>query len=568
MFWSKISLGNIRIGTKLALAPAVVILLMSVMALIGVLSIRAEGQALKTFATVHYERQRTVASLVQSLVVAQGGLYRTLSFRASSDDTNALKSMSDQPVAAIKAAISIMERLSASDLDLDQAGVAVTLKDAVGSYMADAAQVIKMTPIDLSTAFIVMSTVEKRFDVVRDAAKRMQELSDASGLVALHNAEAQAAMVNASFIAIFALAVVLAFGVNWIVARAIGPPARNLAAAMRMLADGDTTIVIPGEHRRDEIGAMGSALATFRAKVIEANGLAESQREARAQKEQRQTRIETLAQSFDSATTRMLAHMSGSAATMTARAQEMSGTTEATERLSEEAATATSLASTNVQTMASATTELSASVQEIQRQVVLCAEVTERAVAEADATKKAVGRLTTASGRIETVARLISEIAGRTNLLALNATIEAARAGEAGRGFAVVASEVKALANQTATATAEIGDQIAGIQEATISTTNAMEQIRETISNVREIASAVASAVEQQGAATQEIARSARQAASGTELAMKSVAGVNAISKQARQSSQIVIETSSALIGGSESLQSEVERFLLGVKCA
>src|SRR6266404_2523978 len=104
MFWSKISLGNIRIGTKLALAAAVVILLMSVMAFIGVLSIRAESQALKTFATVHYERQKTVANLVQSLVVAQGGLYRMLSFRASSDDTNALKSMSDQPVTAIKAA--------------------------------------------------------------------------------------------------------------------------------------------------------------------------------------------------------------------------------------------------------------------------------------------------------------------------------------------------------------------------------------------------------------------------------------------------------------------------------
>ena len=55
----------------------------------------------------------------------------------------------------------------------------------------------------------------------------------------------------------------------------------------------------------------------------------------------------------------------------------------------------------------------------------------------------------------------------QTNLLALNATIEAARAGEAGKGFAVVAAEVKALATQTARATAEITQQIDALRTAT-----------------------------------------------------------------------------------------------------
>ena len=89
------------------------------------------------------------------------------------------------------------------------------------------------------------------------------------------------------------------------------------------------------------------------------------------------------------------------------------------------------------------------------------------AVDQARTTNDRVSELSKAAARIGDVVELINTIAGQTNLLALNATIEAARAGEAGRGFAVVASEVKALAEQTAKATGEIGQQITGIQAAT-----------------------------------------------------------------------------------------------------
>lgn len=114
--------------------------------------------------------------------------------------------------------------------------------------------------------------------------------------------------------------------------------------------------------------------------------------------------------------------------------------------------------------------------------------------------------LSAAALKVGGVVELIAAIARQTNLLALNATIEAARAGDAGRGFAVVAHEVKSLATQTANATSEIGEQIAGIQTATLESANVITNIGNSISRISQIASVVAAAIDRQGAVTKDIA--------------------------------------------------------------
>ncbi len=190
------------------------------------------------------------------------------------------------------------------------------------------------------------------------------------------------------------------------------------------------------------------------------------------------------------------------------------------------------------------------------------------AVEQASRTNDRVGELSKAAARIGDVVDLINTIAGQTNLLALNATIEAARAGEAGRGFAVVASEVKALAEQTAKATGEIGQQITGIQSATHESVGAIREISGTIERLSEISATIASAVEEQGAATQEISRNVQQAALGTQQVSSHIVDVQRGSGETGSASTQVLAAAQSLSSDSSRLKLEVGKFLNTVRAA
>ncbi len=162
------------------------------------------------------------------------------------------------------------------------------------------------------------------------------------------------------------------------------------------------------------------------------------------------------------------------------------------------AASSSTQTSTNVQAVASAAEELVASVKEIGRRVDEASQISKSRRAagnphERDRCGSVGGDRTHRPGRR---AHQLDRLADQS--LALNATIEAARAGDAGKGFAVVAQEVKALASQTAKATADIGAQIATVQNGTTDAVAAIKEITNIIGNISDISTGIAAAVEQQ----------------------------------------------------------------------
>ena len=229
---------------------------------------------------------------------------------------------------------------------------------------------------------------------------------------------------------------------------------------------------------------------------------------------------------------------------------------------STDTAAAIDLATGNVQTVASATEQMTASMAEVSAQVGRAHAVAQDASKKARDTDRTMIRLKDAAAKIGNVMEMITDIAEQTNLLALNATIEAARAGEAGKGFAVVAAEVKNLANQTAKATEEISLQIDNIQNVTGETVDAIKEINRTIGQIGETSTAISAAVEEQDAATKEIAVNVEQAAVGTSEVTRNVALVTQGAQETGAAASQVLSASGELAKQSSLLETEVRSFL------
>ena len=350
----------------------------------------------------------------------------------------------------------------------------------------------------------------------------------------------------------------------------IARPMRSLTRAMNELAGGNFSVVLPGLGRKDEVGDVAGAVEKFKL-VSEQKAREEADVKAaqdRIAAERRKTEMMKLASEFESAVGGIVQAVSTASTQLEASAGTLTAAASHAQEMATTVSAASEEASTNVQSVASATEELSSSVNEISRQVQESARMASEAVGQARTTTGRVGELSAAASRIGDVVELINTIAGQTNLLALNATIEAARAGDAGRGFAVVASEVKALAEQTAKATGEIGQQIGSIQAATEESVSAIKTISGSIERLSEISSAIAAAIEEQGAATQEISRNIQQAAQGTQQVSSNIVDVQRGASETGSASSQVLSAAQSLSGESEHLKEKVARFLSTVRAA
>jgi len=170
-------------------------------------------------------------------------------------------------------------------------------------------------------------------------------------------------------------------------------------------------------------------------------------------------------------------------------------------------------------------------------------EIREIATTVSDASAR-IRKLEERADQISSIAGVIKDIAGQTNLLALNAAIEAARAGEQGRGFAVVADEVRKLAERTSAATIEIEQMIGGIQQDTVQVVGVMDAALPQVAAGVEAAESAADSLRRIKDGAQSTLDSIREVADSTHE--QSVAS-NSIAQKVEEIATMVDETTAAM---------------------
>jgi methyl-accepting chemotaxis protein len=401
--------------------------------------------------------------------------------------------------------------------------------------------------------------------------KSVDALVNEQGEIAQQHALEAAQQIRIGETLLIVLAVLAIIGavlIAWLyVGRNIAQRLGQLSDAMRRIADGDLSVHIQ-DGRHDEIAEMTRALLVFRQATADAATGRQKEIEQTRTLENRRQVVELATQSFELAVSNIAKTLDHAAVAMDGSARDMADSAERNQQQALSTAAASQQATTNVDVVAAAAEEIARSIEHIAGRVAESAEVARQATAEAQAITGAVEGMSASVVEIGDVSNLIGTIAAQTNLLALNATIEATRAGDAGRGFAVVAQEVKALAAQTANATAEITRQIQSIEHTTSRSVQTMKTIGATITRIDELANDVAAAVRQQDTVAQEIARNASAAAKGTRDVSANVNEVSVSAVRTGQVANTVLASAGELAEQSQLLRHEVERYLAQVRVA
>ena len=556
-----INISNWPFTVKFMAPAAVATALMAVLTVGAITVMNGQGKTIDRIQKESIGQIVEFADIKAQIKEANGQLFRALTSKATDPAVNVGDKINGVATNLGTIATRVKADAGASK-DADEKKLLDNLAKEIKTYKEAVEFAGSVADVDFKSTGPMMS----QFD---DGYAKMSDLSDQvinSNVAEANKSAAQAKTAQTAGISMLTLfAVIMACisgGIAFLFSRATVTGINRIAKTTEELANGNLNVDIGALARRDELKSVVDSLNVFKSNAEEKERLSAMESAANATREQRSRQMNELAERFRHEAQDMLDALGAAASDLDANGRTLLTIAQENERRSQSAVSSIRNSADNVQNVASATTELSASIGVIGDQAVRSVEIAAEAVSEADRTNDSMAELSRAADQIGEVVDLINAIAQQTNLLALNATIESARAGEAGKGFAVVASEVKSLAQQTAKDTDEIRDRIKDIQAAAQNGVTAIRGIGETIKHMNEIASSIADSVHQQGDATNEIARNVNEASDGTSMASSSVAQLSASAADTEKASTEMLGAANQLTTRTEAMSENIRRFL------
>ncbi len=555
------------IAAKLYLLVGLVVLLLAALVAIAALSSRQIGFA---GASLYRGVQATGdAARIETLWERARGLAARAPAELDLDKQTQFHQAFDASLAAIRAILAAQANgAPAHDQDAALTAVMADLENTLGAAAKSADDVFRF-----GAAFAQDQAVAVLNGPFAATETRMSQLLGQLNEARKTAAAADLGRLNATRLAMgwmIGIAGLLAVGlvgtVGTLLARGVSNRVYRLTDAMGSLANGDLAIDIPSSGDRDEIGRMARAVEVFKLNAQKAKQLTQETDAARIGKEQRQIEMERLIQDFGASISGAMSVLADSTQTMGASAQAMAEAATSVHGNASDTARRAADSALGLAAVAAAIEQFSASIREIAGRAASAAGEARAASATAAASQSRMKGLSAAAMEIGDAIRLIDGIAERTNLLALNATIEAARAGEAGKGFAVVAGEVKALARQTAAATARIGAQIDAVRAAAGDAVAAMTEIDAAVGRMDDVTAAIATAVEQQDATTREIASQVQAVSVATHHATEAMTEVVGAADSAGVVSQTVLTGVNEIGRAATAIRAEIGDFLVAVR--
>ena len=407
---------NLKIGSRLAIAFATILLITLLVAGFGVQRITVLQQAGEHVATVELEQQTLVDDWASDIRINWA---RTEAQLRAVDSTyiERLKKDIETTSGGTAGKIKRLEELLQDDDGKAQLAEIRQVREAYRNKRVELAKLQSMGE-DIN------SMIDSQLHPMADGyLAKLDGLRKRMASQLAQGQERNATLAQTSSVLLMAaaaLAVVLGAFMAWTATRSITRPVQQAVDAATAIAQGDLALQIP-TGAQDETGQLLRALTDMQGRLAalvadvrrNADGVATASAEIAQGNHDLSARTEHQASALE----------------QTAASMEELGSTV---RQNADNARAANQLAVNASTVATRGGEV---------------------VAEVVDTMKGINE---SSRKISDIIGVIDGIAFQTNILALNAAVEAARAGEQGRGFAVVASEVRSLAQRSADAAKEI----------------------------------------------------------------------------------------------------------------